>query len=384
VGAGGDIHTERVRGSTPSGAGTLQSAVVLRAVATVLVVVIHTSYWPAYSPLFADLGTLSRLAVPEFMLLTGVLLSYRYGRLRVRPGEFLARRFSRSLIPWLVWAPVYAVFGWFLTVDPGHSAVGVVNFLIYGAGHLWFLLLIPQMYLVYLVWPRRHLWWWAAAALAVQTALCAYRLYGPVPGALEQLFLLHGFQLLPFWIGYFAVGVAVGRHLIGQGEPSRIAWRPVAAASAMTVLGGVSMVAISYSGAPHSAYAQGTGAFLLPQEPVYVLSLAALVWLTGRPLMARGSAVPAALRLLSENSLGIYILHPIPVYLIARHLAGWLDPGLPLSAAGFLVITVGGLLSAAAVSLALGASPLAAAVGSRRRRAARPWGDAAASRSAAG
>jgi surface polysaccharide O-acyltransferase-like enzyme len=363
----------------------LQSAVVLRAFATVFVVVIHTTHWPPSATLFDDLDTLSRFAVPAFMLLTGVLLSYQYGGSRLRAGDFLRRRFSRSLIPWLAWAPVYAVFGWFFSTDPLHSVTGVVNFLIYGAGHLWFLLLIPQMYLVYLVWPRRHLWWWAVAALVLQTALCVYRLYGPMPiGVIDQFFLWHGFQLLPFWVGYFAFGVAAGRSLVGRGEPSKVRWLPVVGATAVVAVSSWLMIAVTYGSAPHGDFQIGTGAFLLPQEPLFVLAITVLVWLVGRPLLSLGGPVAAGITLLSDNSLGIYILHPILVFAIGRRISGLLNPGLPLSFLGFLVLTLGGLLTATLASLLLRATPLAVSLGVSRRPPSLPGARASSPRSATG
>jgi surface polysaccharide O-acyltransferase-like enzyme len=362
----------------------LQSAVVLRAFATVFVVVIHTTHWPPSAPFYDNLDTLSRFAVPAFMLLTGVLLSYQYGGSPLRAGDFLRRRFSRSLVPWVAWAPVYAVFGWFFSTDPEHNLIGVVNFLIYGAGHLWFLLLIPQMYLVYLVWPRRNLWWWAAAAVALQTALCVYRLYGPMPFGADQFFLWHGFQLLPFWIGYFAIGVAAGRTLVRRGEPSEVHWLPVLGAAAAVAVSGWLMVALTYGGGAHGDFQVGTGAFLLPQEPLYVLAIAALVWLVGRRLVSVGGAMAAGIMLLSDNSLGIYILHPILVFAIGRQISALLNPGLPLSLAGFLILTVGGLLTATLASLLLRGTPLAVSLGVSRRAPSLPATPAASPRSAAG
>ena len=351
----------------------LRSAEVLRAVATIFVVAIHTTHWPSSAPLYDVLDTLSRFAVPAFMLLTGVLLSYQYGgERRLAPVDFLRRRFSRSLIPWLAWAPVYAAFGWYFSTEPAHSLQGIGSFISYGGGHLWFLLLIPQMYLVFLGWPRRHLWWWAAAAMALQTALCVYRLYGPMPaGFVDQFFLWHGFQLLPFWIGYFAVGVALGRTLVTRGEPSVVRLAPLAAAVLVTAVAGWSAVAISYAGAAHGAFTQGTGGFLLPQEPVYVLGVAAMAWLVGAPLVAGGRRVAAGIRLLSDNSLGIYILHPILVFAIGRRISALLAD-LPISLMGFAILTAGGLLTATLTSMLITRTPLAPTLGARRPAATKP------------
>jgi surface polysaccharide O-acyltransferase-like enzyme len=361
----------------------LHAADALRALATVLVIVIHTSHWPPSAVVFDDLDLLSRLAVPAFMMLTGVLLSYQYSE-RPDPRAFLKRRFSRSLLPWLAWAPVYALTGWLFTGNVPHSAAGLTTFFSYGAGHLWFLLLIPQMYLLYLVWPRRHLWVWAAVALAAQTALAVYRLYGPMPiAALSQLTLWHGFQLLPFWVGYFAIGLAVGRELAIRGAP-RLNARIIAASALATVVGGVLLIAVAYNSAPHGGFQQGTGGFLLPQEPLFVISVAALVLFGGRTVVNHSRALAATTRVLSENSLGIYILHPILIYVIGRQLGALLSPGLPISLAGFLVLTAAGLAAATLVSVLLSTTPLAPTLGARRRRLSLPWVRAASSGPAAG
>jgi surface polysaccharide O-acyltransferase-like enzyme len=370
--------------SAPARPSRLHAADALRALATVLVIVIHTSHWPPSAVVFDDLDLLSRLAVPAFMMLTGVLLGYQYGGERPDPRAFLRRRFSRSLLPWLAWAPVYAVTGWLLTGDVSHSAAGLTTFFSYGAGHLWFLLLIPQMYLLYLVWPRHHLWIWAAVAVSAQTALAVYRLYGPMPIAvLSQLTLWHGFQLLPFWIGYFAIGLAAGRELAIRGVPRPNA-RVIAAAALATVVSAVLLVAVAYNGAPHGAFQQGTGGFLLPQEPLFVISVAILVLFGGPAVVGRSRALATTTRILSENSLGIYILHPILIYVIGRQLGALLSPGLPVSLAGFLLLTVAGLAAATLVSVLLSTTPLAPTLGVRRRRLSLPWARAASSGPAAG
>lgn len=357
----------------PSGPARLQSAELLRALATVFVVVIHTTHWPGRALLYDDIATLSRFAVPAFMLLTGVLLSYRLGADPLHRGAFLRRRFSRSLIPWLAWAPVQIVFGWFFDVEPAHTVAGVADYVSYGVGHLWFLLLIPQMYLMFVVWPRRNLWLWAAAAMALQTTLCIYRLYGTMPpGLVEDFFLWHGFQLLPFWIGYFAVGVAAGRSLLGRGEPARVNWLAVAVSGAVAVAGGWLLIAVGYDNAPHAGFREGTGGFLLPLEPVFVLGIVAAVWLVGRSVLGLGGGIAWVSRRLSDNSLGVYILHPMLVYAIGRPLLGALNSGLAGSLVSFLALTAGGLGAAALTSMALSRTPLAIAVGMRWRPPRQP------------
>jgi hypothetical protein len=198
----------------------LEGADALRALATIAVVVVHTCHWPlqdsgadlrAWSRV--DLG--SRFCVPAFVVLSGLLLGLRDGT-RDQPGSFLRRRLRRTLLPFLAWAPLYCAAGLWVTgdLDDG-SGSGMLGWWLGGAGHLYFLLLVPQLYALFLLWPRRlrPTLWLGAGALAVQLALQTLRLAGPMPPTLERLSLWKGYELFPFWIGYFAIGIAGGRLL---------------------------------------------------------------------------------------------------------------------------------------------------------------------------
>src|SRR5581483_8358668 len=124
-------------------------------------------------------------------------------------------------------------------------------------------ILVPQLYVLLLVWParRRPLLALTAGALALQVALTAVRLYVPIPaGALHQVVLDHGFELFPFWIGYFAAGVLAGRWLRQRGGRGLPAWPfalCVPAAAALLLWDDVGRAA-------NGAFAAGTGAFLRP------------------------------------------------------------------------------------------------------------------------
>ncbi|MHB8717912.1 MAG: acyltransferase [Candidatus Dormibacteria bacterium] len=346
----------------------LISADALRALATVWVIVIHTVHW-VNGDLYIGLDLIARWSVPAFVVLTGVLLSYRYGAGPIDTVAFLRRRFARTLIPFAVWAPVYVVWGWNVSHDPspqgGWASVWV--FLYWGAGHLWFLLLIPQLYLLYLVWPRRRLALAASTALAVQVGLAfahlELTLTGGVPNSLLQQ---HAFQLVPFWVGYFGAGVLAGRTLAARGEPQHVHRRLLTAAIAAILLGGY--LQVQHFAGVASDLQSGTGAFVLPQEPLLVLGIAALVLLTARPLLATRRRATAATSFVADNSLGIYIIHPIVVYGIGKWIFdALLAQPLPTSFVGFLVLTAGGLAGSALVARLISATPLAPAVGTPRR-----------------
>jgi surface polysaccharide O-acyltransferase-like enzyme len=363
------VHGEGV-GTAPARL-RLDGADALRALAAVAVVVVHTCHWPLQNAgadlrTWASVDLASRFCVPAFVVLSGLLLGLRDGA-RERPGAFLRRRLRRTLVPFLVWTPVYCAAGLWLTGDIAGGAVG--GWLLGGAGHLYFLLLVPQLYLAYLVWPRRleTTLWLAAGALALQLALDTLRLAGPMPPALDRLALWHGYQLLPFWIGYFAVGVAAGRLLARRrdaGDHPRAALACLAVVPAALAL----LVASPVTRLRYGEFAQGTGAFLRPLLVPVVLSLTAAVLLGAPALLRRLPWLGRPVRALSRDSLGVYILHPLIAFELGDDLLKpMLQQPLPGSIAGFLLLTAGTLALALLATRLISATPLAPLIGGERR-----------------
>src|SRR5437879_1015803 len=105
-----------VRTGTPPAATAprrLPGADALRALAAVAVVVIHASHWPlqdhgADDAVYGSITLLARFAVPAFVMLAGLVLGFRYGSERLG-GAFLLRRARRSVVPFLIWAPIFCV-----------------------------------------------------------------------------------------------------------------------------------------------------------------------------------------------------------------------------------------------------------------------------------
>ncbi|MEA2670761.1 MAG: hypothetical protein QOG45_981, partial [Chloroflexota bacterium] len=308
----------------------------------------------------------SRFCVPAFVVLSGLLLGLRGGA-RERPGEFLRRRLRRTLVPLLVWAPVYCAAGLWLTgsLDAG----GVGGWLLGGAGHLYFLLLVPQLYVAYLVWPRRlgPTLWLAAGAMALQLALDGLRLAGPMPPGLDRLALWHGYELLPFWIGYFAVGVAAGRLLARRGD---VGDHPRAALACLAVVPAAFalLVASPVTRLRYGEFAQGTGAFLRPVLAPMVLVLTGAALLGAPALLRRLPRLGGPVRALSRDSLGVYILHPLIAFELGDGLLKpMLQQPLPGSIAGFLLLTAATLALAVLATRLISATPLAPLIGGERR-----------------
>lgn len=128
-----------------------------KALGAFLVIFIHVTATPAVTlqpgvSLFAMIG-INRLAlpaVPAFIFASGMALTYSYREKEFHYGSFLSRRFTKILIPYLIWCLVYGVYhyrigdmpltasGYFWTVVQGRFMY-----------HLYFVAIILQFYLLF-------------------------------------------------------------------------------------------------------------------------------------------------------------------------------------------------------------------------------------------
>jgi probable poly-beta-1,6-N-acetyl-D-glucosamine export protein len=348
----------------------------VRVFALLLILVIHGDHWPlqqsgADQAVWSGVDALSRASVPLFVILTGLLLTYR-SQERAPLRVFLRRRLGRSLLPWFVWMPIYTLVGIYLTQEVPPNAAGILTWWLLGGGHLWYLILVPQLYIVFQLWPRSPggTAMLAGLALAVQTGLCVYRLYAPADAPLNGLFLSYGYEFFFFWIGYFALGAALGVRLAGH-RPHWHAWPFWLAAAGGAAL----LLSLNVSNAANAIFAQGTGAFLRPDLPVFTVPLFFAVAIASEPILSARPRLRKAVLTISRYSLGIYIVHEALTYIPGRLLAGpLLQRHLPVSVVGFLILVVATLGLAYVVTRLIVATPLAITVGLPREPLRRPGG----------
>lgn len=349
----------------------------IRAVAAIAVIGIHAVHWPSTTTPMAGrfwngADLLFRYAVPTFVILSGVLLQRGYAG-QARGLTFLGRRFGRSLVPWFFWAPIYCVAGVFLT-DDVVKAGGLASWWQYGAGHLWFLLLVPQLYMLFAIWPRTRLWLWAGVAVAIQLALGALRILVSMDlgGLTAELSLWKGFLLFPFWIGYFAVGIALAEAF---SRPPQAARRWIVGGGIGAIVSGTGLMFLPWASTPNPDFNRGTGAFLNPFLLPFTLSMLALVAVLGSRVLSGHPGIAGWAHRISGWSLGIYIVHPLLLDTITgRLLSGPLGMGLPVSLLSFAVLMpITFALSMVVVRL-LAATPLAATIGVPREPLSLPGG----------
>jgi surface polysaccharide O-acyltransferase-like enzyme len=305
-------------------AGRLHEVDLIRAAALLGVVVIHAGAWivPTLAPPSASalqaVVSFARFCVPAFVFASGMVLYRGHGGRPADPRAFLRRRWSRVIVPWLAWMPVFLVTSLALgQLQPDAGRIAI--WLAYGAGHLYFLLLVAQLYLLLLVMPRSG--WglaiFAAAAMAVQLALMWLHTHGPRPdGALAWPLLKLAYLEGPYWAGYFALGCLVASQLPRLARLQRL-W-PVALAAALAAT-----LAMNREGdlVGADALSQGTYAFLWPSRVLATLPLVmALLWVGPRLPALLGPAW-LGVRWLSEHSLGLYLLQALVLAFAGR----WTD-----------------------------------------------------------
>jgi len=275
---------------------------LLKVLALAGVIVIHAAAWvvPAETPPLAGpwalVIALARFCVPAFVFASGLAVQRSRAARPEAAGAFLRRRWSRTLLPWLIWTPLYLL----LDLSQGLLAPAQApGWLLYGAGHLYFLLLVAQLYPLALVAPsgNRRLIPFALGLLALQAVLGAAHAHGPLEAdrwAAAQA---------PFWAGYFACGMLAGAYYERLLELRRL-W-PLALAAVAATTWVVLAEAQSIGG---DYWRQGEYSFLWPSRIANTAAIClAAIW-GGDSLQERPAWLFAAAREISRRSLGIYIL----------------------------------------------------------------------------
>ena len=293
---------------------------VLRVVAALAVVVIHVAdrvvtmldpagpggWWVGD---FAESST--RWAVPVFIMITGVLM---LNPSRGEPaGPFLLRRAQRILPALVFWSAAYLGMQALLinrfhvpVQDLTHFSVhDALHLMAYGvpANHLWFLCMLPGLYLLV---PGLRFWvrcispaQCLAAAVAILAAGCVYRctLAYFTDGREIAWFsglLLSGYLLLGYWLSCRS-----------WRDVSPYPWVAAFVAGA-TVTAVVTRLLLSDSGNSESRFV-----LYNPLSPSVIAMAVAVFVLVLRVRWSSTSWFAALCTRLAPATLGIYLIHPM-------------------------------------------------------------------------
>ena len=150
------LETEASQNTVVSKPQTIDWINNLRVIALFSVVVLHTASLmefgkvPMNAWLVADFyNALTRYAVPVFVMITGALLLHREYELK----DFLKRRLTRVVWPFLFWSIVFIVYSWYnaeikFTNDIRANLQIILHMLKYGAYyHFWYVYMLLGLYL---------------------------------------------------------------------------------------------------------------------------------------------------------------------------------------------------------------------------------------------
>ncbi|MCX7708285.1 MAG: acyltransferase [Clostridia bacterium] len=197
----------------------------IRAVAALSVIAIHVTGIYVYSSRAAYAWNQAmRYAVPLFIILSGFLLAYsEVGKKNLSYSEFIQKRFKKIVIPYLIWTTIYVLFNLRGHYKEAFSDIyqfggSFMKNILFGTGdlHLYFVIIILQMYLLYPL-LKMLLARWEGATLLFSFAITLYFQTGiylqniKVARILPRTWIPYYESFLP-WLFFFVFGmVAVGR-----------------------------------------------------------------------------------------------------------------------------------------------------------------------------
>lgn len=189
---------------------------LVRLAATLAVVMIHVSsgYLPGGSGGYF-LNQLSRFAVPLFFAVSGASLLAAYGP-ELKPGPFYRGRLRKVLVPYVLWTGFYLLASYHFS--PGAMAEPAfwqdfAKYLFLGIDHLYFIVIIMQLYLLYPLLlklyhrPGSRLLLTGTLALSLGTQTIVYLMRWNVL-VFPAGFSAYLYLLFPAWVFFMVLGMA--------------------------------------------------------------------------------------------------------------------------------------------------------------------------------
>lgn len=295
---------------------------VMRALAPVLVVIVHTvCRWADNTDFFGArfrngfaINTLCQVAVPIFVMISGAL--FLNPRRKFDLKTHLRKYVLRLAIIYIVWSIIYSVLGLIVTGDRAHffnELFGVHHY------HLWFILMLLMMYLLVpclrkITESRALTEYFLIIGIVICFALPSLgeslgllRAQHPeaglaIKGALfgaKDLFIYTAGKLGLQFVIYFVLGHYLSTYKVG------LAWRRI-----VYVLGGLGVLyAFVYGLAYVRMY--GLDGFTADTQNINlgILAYSAGLFLIVQQLFSRVKKLPRALIFMAKHSLGVYLIH---------------------------------------------------------------------------
>lgn len=286
----------------------------VRAFAALSVIAIHvTSGYTSYSQVGYYWNQAMRYAVPLFVILSGFLLYFsECGRERMPFAAFLRVRCKKILLPYLIWTALYTAFSnrhelltW-VANDPFHPLLLWGKHLVMGTGyvHLYFLLIVLQLYLLYPVlrsWLDKHQTLLVSASfvgtLSAQTMIYLHQIHVIELPSIGIPYV----SLFPIWLFYFVFGMFAARNkesweekLAGKTLPIAFIWL-------------VSFVLLLLD----SRFTRTFASSIKPSVMLFCITSYFLFYLLALRVKNTSSTVGRWMEWIALHSFFIFLLHPL-------------------------------------------------------------------------
>ena len=300
---------------------------VVRALAILGVVAIHVwypiysrpdflggiSWWFAYA-----INSVSRVAVPWFLLVSGALLLPRHPENEIK--DIGRRLIGRLGLPLIFWSIVYFRWDYLYYGRLTYPDQAIRLFFTGSIFHLYFLVILFGLYLFLPAWRRIKI----SRLLLLVSFLLGALLY------LLQFFIFREstiFNFLTLWVPYLGYFLA-GPYLLGLKNVSRgWVWSWWATAVGLTIIFGYINLALlnrgvtTFWGIGGSEYATN---WLSPN--IILMSLAGFYLISHSRISSHCYWRPI-ITSIARASLGIYLIHLIVINLVDKYLGLYLDYG---------------------------------------------------------
>jgi peptidoglycan/LPS O-acetylase OafA/YrhL len=330
---------------------------VVRVLTFACVIAVHTLAVTnaATNPFTGGIAMLLHFTRESFFWLTGFVLVHQYGRRHLHVGRFYRRRLLVVGVPYVAWSLIYTVLQ---RVDQsGRWNTFWSDFgrnLAFGQAwyHLYFVLVSLQIYLLFPViaallraTARHHVALLVCSAAVQLVTLVADEYLTPWPGWTNWLTghqdaLVWNYQ---FWV---LLGAVVAYHL----ESVR-AWLDDRSTPVMWAIGAVFVVVVA-------VYVGRVAAGTAPAEASVVLQPVMLPWamaaIAGLLLLGTvyarnlGGTWQRVVEIGSDRSFGIFLVHPLGLWLLLWVGDGWVGRTVPnpaLTIVAYVVVVVASVIA---------------------------------------
>lgn len=333
------MSTEKPNPDLPQKKNYLFEIHFLRAFACLAVVCVHVSAtnfgmndqtWNGFTYFLNQYG---RFGTPIFAVISGFLLFYQAKNRGFRLGYFLKSRLTKIVIPFLIWSLIYRYLLYYYDKQALENFQTEATKILMGDSfyHLYFVVIVIQFYFVFPFLQKLFRTQTLMLVFTFLSLLLSYQLYGFQPdinGPVGEF--LSSKSFMPIWIFYFAFGGFLAyfwEEIVGF--TVKRPWKMFAIA---LVVSAGAVVEYHVNG-----YVSNRRLSNLANIPLLCIAVIGMY-----PFFTKWNLFKKPLTIIGQYSMGIYLIHPLILYLFARHLPQtyWSVYYVPLMFIAVLLIAV--------------------------------------------